>query len=315
MRVMAQNYLIVGNDEYLKGREVARIKADQQSSKDEKADCTSFSGGEIESIMADAGTMPFLSPKRVIVVNDISELDQNGAKTLLSYLKNPSESTVLIMTAPGSYKKKKDFKKLKEFTDVINVQTPKGYHLEKRIRSYFKKHSLAISSGAVKLMVELKGEDSAAVKNASDKLISYSNGKTIETGDVDKLIGRSVTESVFKLVDALDIKDKKRAFNVLRDLYAEGKRSYEIIGTLVWHLRIMKRIVFLEMKGKSENFIAKDLGYSRGYVRRLMGKARKYTPERISLWQNALLEADLNSKTGTSQEVAMDMLLIKLISL
>ncbi len=311
---MAQNYIIVGSDEYLKRRQVARIKADQQSSKEEGADCTSFSGAEIEAIMADAGTMPFLSSKRVIVVEDLSELDQKGAKTLLNYLKDPSESTVLIMTAPASYKKKKDFKKLKEFSEVINIETPKGYQLEKRIRSYFKKHSLDVSNGAVKLIVQLKGEDSAAVKNALDKLISYSSGKKIEADDVDKLIGRSVTESVFKLVDAIDIKDKKHAFNVLRDLYAEGKTSYEIIGTLIWHLRLMKRILLLELKGKSENFIAKDLGYSRGYIRRLMGKARKYNPERITFWQRALLEADLSSKTGTSQEVAMDMLLIELMS-
>lgn len=312
---MTQNYLIIGDDEYLKKKELSGIRDGLLSREERGTNFLAFSASELEQAMAEAATMPFLAEKRIVFLSDIEELTEPGLNTLVSYLESPAPTTVMAMTAPSNYawKKKAAYNRIAPLVNIKKASSPGGEKMKTRIRSFLKKHDIEISEDAVELITELKGTDSGAVKTALDKLISYSGGERIERGTVERLVGRSITESVYDLVGAITSGDRSKIFAVLEDLYAQRKSAHEVIGYLAWHIRTMQQIQHLLRKGADQKAIAKDLGYSPYYTKKLISASRGYDAPKIKVWNELLTEADLSGKTGAMDaETALELLLIKL---
>ena len=196
------------------------------------------------------------------------------------------------------------------------MDKPDPVTIKKWVSSYFKKEGIDITREAVDLICELKGQDTSGIKHELDKLAGYSGGKKLEVSDVEELVGRSVTETVFKLVDAINAKDPKWAFRVLSDLYDQKKQPHEIIGYLAWYLKIMQKIVFLTTGGEANaNIIASEIGYSAGYAKRLLRQAKGYSAEKVSKWVNYLLEADRDIKTGKKEaRLALEEIITRFLS-
>lgn len=311
---MALNYIIIGDDEYLKNRELDSIRSKQLDQKNESTNFSSFSPDQVKEIMSEVGTMPFLSEKRIVLINEVDAFDDNSFGLLIRYLENPVETTVLIMTASSLFGKKKIYKQIRGLVKVVDAQRPSRYKLENWIRVFFKKHSIDITDEAVRSILDLKGNDSSAVKSALDKLLSYSGGERVDEDIVGKIVGRSVTERVFKLVDAINAGNALWAFEIMNDLYSANEKPYKITGYLAWHLRIMQKINYFKSIGKDERAIAKNLGYSPGRVKHLVREANKYSPEKIQAWQKYLFDCDIHGKTGkTSDKLALEILTVKLL--
>jgi len=199
-------------------------------------------------------------------------------------------------------------------TEVLRADTPTPVTIKNRIRAFFKKNSIDISSEAIELIVALKGTDSIAVKTELEKLASFSGGEEITVRDVEEIVGRSVTESIFKLVDAINASDAGWTYRILNDLYDQKKKPHEIIGYLGWYTRIMQKIRRCSDRGIGLQGIVSELGYSSGYARRLVTQAEKYPVNRIDKWLSFLFDTDLDIKTGRKQaELAMDILLVNLL--
>jgi len=310
---MRDNYLIIGDDEYIKEREAAGIKDKFLTSEETDLNYSAYSPDDIEGIMDSAETLPFLARKRVVVVKKAQELSEKSKEIILSYLENPSESCILILSADNSLKKSKTYSKFSSKMTIIKADSPGSGTIKSWIRTFYKKKGIQISSEAVDLIVELKGNDTISVKNELDKLENFSDEKKIEVGHVEELVGRSVAETVFKLIDAINTRDTAWGLRILADLYDQKKQPQEIIGYLGWYIRVMQKIILLRDKGASPEETALALGYSPAYTRRLSTQAQKYSSDRITRWTRSLFETDKNIKTGITPPVlAMETLLVSL---
>lgn len=311
---MAENFLVIGDDEYFREKEIRRIKDGFLSAAESDLNYSVYSSDDIDGIMDSVGTMPFLADKRVVLVRDAEKLSDGGAESLLTYLEHPTDTGVMIITAGPSFKKTAKFRKMSKLAKIVKADRLDIATMGSRIRSFMKKEGVEISAEAVTLILELKGTDTAGVKIELDKLVSFSGGERIEREHVETLVGRSVTETVFKLVDAINERDGEWAFNVLKDLYDQKKQPQEIIGYLGWYIRIIQKIKLLTGKGVGPAGIAEKLGYSSGYVHRLSGQAARYSAGRVERWVLLLCETDCAIKTGLKPgQLAVEMLLANLL--
>ena len=311
---MNENYLIIGDDEYISQKEVGKIKEKFLSSGEVDLNYSIHDAGDIEGVMNSLGTMPFLADKRVVVLKAAEELSSENMETILAYLDDPLETSVLVVLADASFKKTKHYGQLSKLLNTVNADNPTPITIKNWIRTFFKKENIQISPQAVDLIVELKGTDTPAVKMELEKLLSFSDRGKVDLEDVEELVGRSVTETVFKLVDAINARNSKWAFRVLNDLYDQKKQPHEIIGYLSWYMRVIQKIKFLSGKGTSLDGIAGELRYSPAYTRRLSGQAEKYSVEKIERWIQLLLATDRDIKTGAKQApLALEMLLVNLV--
>lgn len=315
---MSNNYLIIGDDEHIKQTEANRIKEKFLSSGQISLNYSAYNPDNVNvsDIMNSLETMPFLAEKRVVLVSQAHDLSGDAQTAILSYLESPSKTSVLVLSSNGSFKKTKHYNKLSSLVEIVKADVPNLSTIKDWIRAFFKKNKIEISHEAVELIVELKGTDTSGVKRELEKLISFSGGEKIELWHVEDLVGRSVTETIFKLVDAINARDGKWAFRILGDLYEQKKQPQEIVGYLTWYIKVIRKIASLTAGGMGLDKQASQLGYSPGYVRRLMNQSKKYPAGKIKRWIDLLLAADRDIKTGGKKpRLAVEILLSSLLYL
>lgn len=311
---MADNYLIIGDDDFLREKEIAKIKDKSLTPQESELNFSVYSYEDLASVMDALGTAPFLAEKRVVLLRNVQDLDAKGLNTLVSYLEKPVDTGVLVITADAEFRKTGAYDKFVRKMTEIRADRPRDNEVKSWIRGYFSKEKIEISQEAVDLIVELKGQDTAGVRTEIEKLAVYSGGKKIEIADVEKLVGRSITETVFGLVDAIEAKDSAKVFRILSDLADQKKHPVEMIGYLGWHLRNIQKVCLLSSRGKSPEEIARDLGLARWRGRKFMEQAGRYSSLKIEKWLSMLLEADRDIKTGLkSEDLAMEMLVVGLM--
>ena len=311
---MPQNYLIIGDDDFLREKEIAKIKDKSLSAEESELNFSAYSHEDLAAVKDALGTVPFLAEKRVVLLKNVQEIDEKSLGAVFSYLDSPVETSVLVITADAEFRKTGAYDKLAQKMTEVRADRPKDNEVKGWIRAYFSKEKIEISQEAVDLIVELKGHDTGGVRAEIEKLAVYSGGKTIEAADVEQLVGRSITETVFGLVDAIESKDAEKVFRILSDLSDQKKHPVETIGYLGWHLRNIQKVCLLSSRGKSQEEIARDLGIARWRGRKFIEQAGRYNGAKIEKWLSMLLEADRDIKTGLkSEDLAMEMLVVGLM--
>lgn len=307
---MAENFIVSGDDDYLRGKEEKKIRDKFLSSSEIDLNFCSYGAEDIRKAVDDLGTAPFLADKRVTVIRDAENLSEEEFDVLLAYLKKPSPTSVLVITSGAEFRKKPRYKEITAHAVQVAADTLTPYKIKDGIKAFFKKENIEISPEAVELIFELKGAEAAGIVNELEKLASFSGGKKIEISHVEELVGRSVTETVYKLMDAINAKDTKHIFRVLDDLAGQKKQAPEIIGYLAWYIRTVQKIKFLSLKGAAREEILSSVG---GGSYRILPEAQKYTASKTKKWINAIMEADMDIKRGRKEPfLALEMLVLKL---
>lgn len=307
---MAKNFIVSGDDAYLRGKEEKKIRDKFLTADEINLNSSVYSPEDYRKAIDDLGTAPFLAEKRVVVLRDAEELSEEALGAVKAYLKKPFPHSVFVITAGSEFRKNPAYREITASASPVLADPLTPYKIKDGIRSFFKKENIDISSEAVDLIFELKGSDPALIINELEKLASFSGGEKIELSHVEELVGRSVTETVYKLVDAINSGDRKHLFRVLDDLAGQKKQAPEIIGYLGWYIRVVQKIKFLSMKGAGRDEIISSAG---GGAYRILPKAEKFTSLDVKKWLDAVLEADVDVKRGRKEPfLALETLLVKL---
>ncbi len=311
---MNNNFLIIGDDAFIRETEVRKIKERFLPRADSELDFSTHGPGEIEEIMDSLGTLPFSAGKRVVLVKEFHHFPEGYYQPVLSYIKTPLPTNVLILESDGSFRDSAQYKEISKVMEEIKTDVPKPLKLREWIYSFLKKANIPISNEAVELILELKGTDTIGVKTELEKLAVFSGGEKIERGHVEALIGKSANEEIYDLVNALDSGQAKSAVHILEDLYGQKRKPHEIIGYLSWHIRTIQQIKALTMEGKGPNDISRELRYHPWRAKKLVDQASRYSLRRVDKWIALLFKADTDIKQGkVDPELAMEMLLVDLL--
>lgn len=307
------NYLIIGDDDYLRQAETAKIKDRFLTPSQIELNYSVHEYDDINGILNSVSTMPFLADKRVVVVKEAHRFTGESIEAVLSYLAKPMAQSVLVLSSEASFRDRKEYAKLSKLADVIDASTPDPLTIKRWVCDFFKKEKIEIDPDAIELLMELKGSDTSGIKAELEKIISFSCGDRITSKHIESLVGRSVRENIFKLVDAINQNSPGRVFRIISDLYEEKKEPPEIIGYLAWHIRQMQKIVFASDKKMNLEAISGKIGYSPKYTKVLLDQSKRYPVTRINKWLSSLFEADKDLKTGKKEgRFALEMLLVSL---
>ena len=107
-------------------------------------------------------------------------------------------------------------------------------------------HGKKLAPDAAELLVELVGSAMGLLDQEIGKLAVAVGGKaTIDAEDVDKLVGRSRSADVFRIMDAIGEGKPAAALAILEELFAEGEDPMAILGPLTAQLRKLPDILRL----------------------------------------------------------------------
>ncbi len=253
----------------------------------------------VHEIINSALTLPFMAPRRLVVIKDFQEFKAPAVKTLKKYLDVPSDTTCMLVL---SRKAARATMKVKWKSIALNI---KEWEIPAWLRQAAAAKGLKLSNEAVDYLIEFIGYEVGMLLMELEKLAL--TGKAIISGeDIASSTGMMRKYTTFDLVDSIIAGQKARAFRILKTMF--GGSSMEapvILGTLNWHY---KQFYSLWLnKGKRPARMREKT--FRGLSRHLSS----YKEDSFfNIFKN-LHEADVGIKTSGRPELVMEMLLIKLL--
>ncbi|MDP2928866.1 MAG: DNA polymerase III subunit delta [Candidatus Omnitrophota bacterium] len=291
-------FLLVGKEKYLKDRAISELRSSSLDSSSAELDYKVLHGRDTsaDEIIGCAGTIPFFSPKRLIVVKDFEKLSKEDTSKIIAYIKNPNQHTCLILDSDDA-SILEDEPSIVRYARVLRFAPLSDNELSNWIIKYLSLKSKTIDDDALDILKESKGEDLLGLSHELDKLITFVNKrKSIAKDDVESLVGRSVMASAFDIASAIGDKNISKAINIVYGLTSSGKKPYEIIGILSWFFKRILKAKLLLAKGDAESLVGQKLRIHRRGAEEFFTQVHSFSVPDIESKMNVLLDADLGIK-------------------
>lgn len=196
---------------------------------------------DVEDFFSDLRTGSLFSMERLIAVRNADACPAGFEKALLDYIKNPVESTVLMLWyAKIPAKIERAISDLGAKTgQVLNFKRAYAQDLRKYVVSGLEAAQTAYDPKVPEILVEISGQDVEELAGMLSKLLDYAGGKRISDEDVYFALERARNSSIFDLIDAVFARNTPAALEAFSDLIYAGESLVALNVMLLRAARIM----------------------------------------------------------------------------
>ena len=333
--------LLYGPDELALRRRIQELKDEADGGSGMlMSNLTTLEGRDVkaEEIIAAAMSMPFLAPRRLVVVEQFFDRfeprggePRNETRTtraldsfasLFSVLDSGlPPSTILVFSNATTVSARNPM--LDRLKKIPGVRAEESKKLEKDgllrfIREEAAARSLRLKPGPSRrplasadewlrpqesdpaaLLAVLHGSDTLSLANELDKLSLYTMGREATVDDVDLLCGGERDRATFHFTDAVMDGDLKLAHAVLDHFWLTDVTPQMIIGTLVGAYRRLALVIDMVGDGASAEEIGIAMKQNWAGLRdRAIARARRLGPGGLHAAYAAIVAADRTTKLG-----------------
>lgn len=271
---------------------------------------------ELREVLDELRTLPFLAPRRVVLLDDAGDFISEYREGLEKYFDAPSSCGVLILTVKSWPGNTKLAKKLPAVGELIEIDELKRYQLPAFVVECARdEYNKKIEMEAAELLVEWVGDEPGALHSEVEKLAIYVDRKTaITIEDVESLTGHNRVLGAFDVIDKLVAKNLSGALDALRQMFAADKSAeYTVIGAFAYHIRQLILARALQEKGMSQDQIGRQLRVFGGRAATLFRQAAKVNIHTLGGLLCDLARLDYAGKSGRAQiPTAMEQWVIQL---
>lgn len=238
------------------------------------------------------GALPFLSPKRMLIVYGLAA-NKPACEIISSLLEQVDDTTDLLIVEPKIdkrsvfYKTLKKDTQLKEYAELDPRELPKWLHEEARKRG----GDISVSDAAY--LVARIGPIQQLLSGELDKLQLYQ--PVVTRGVIDLLTDQAPLSSIFDLIEAAFGGDLKRAMNLYEDQRAQNVEPLAIEALFVWQLHTL---VLIKTAGNmTPDALAADAGISPYTARKSAGLASRRSLAELKGYVKDLADIEYSIKT------------------
>lgn len=271
-----------------------------------------------------AHAMPFLAPKRVVIVQDYlaqfdkapkNKADKQTLAALLDALDGLPDTTNLVFMEQVELKKRNPvLQKALLIDKAVQLFSVPG-NLPGWIERRTKQKHARIDRQAAEMLSETVGPDLRALDNEIEKLSLYTNGeRAITLADVELLSPYTAASGAFELANAIGRQDARTALTELHKRLNEGQHPLAIMAGITTQFRGLLEVKSLAEDGLSPKQIAEYKKWKNDYaVRKRLQEARHFSTERLIEIFNLLRDTDVAIKTGQIEDkLALDTVVTRL---
>lgn len=322
--------LFTGPDEFSASEELARLRASGEF--DLNQDVFDGAMAELASIRTVCETFPFLSARRLVVVQGLPKRKRGGASDdadgdeddaepeqqanarasrskkvkggamgpkafvegLADCATHLPETTTLVVHVPEDLEASHPLMKAaKAAGQVKTFRVPRGSQLEDWLARRAKAANARLRPDAARELIGLVGEDTRVLASEIEKLCTYVGaGGEIGIEDVRALTAPSREARVFDLTDALARRDRSRALALLHELLANGESPLGIVALTAFQTRALMQVKTLADRGLRVPQIAQTAGLAPFVVEKSLPLARQFTMPQLEAAHRTLLDVD-----------------------
>ena len=312
-------YFFFGEDNFTinNALKLIEIKASEYISSDfDKEVIDAEKKDSISNVIDLALTFPFGSGKKLLIVKNFENL--GNKKQLTSYVKNPAETTILVIANYGSISNltSDPYKLLSEKKCLFEAKELKGADLENWVKSRCSQLEIEISSENIKMLIEIVGEDKSLLDMQFQKIKSFLNDKKEITAEEIKNLASATKEySIFDLLNAIGKGNKSNSLKVIFNLLDTGKDMIFIISMLIKYFTVIAQSFELKQRGLNDVEASQAIGISKYYYINCKNSVYFNSEKKVYNAFFALFNADLSLKTsGIDQKTLATILLTEIFN-
>lgn len=231
---------------------------------------------------------------------------------MMAALARAGDSALIVVIDPEATPARK--KKWSAMGEHRDLPTPRYDGLQRWIKGELDDAKLRYRPDVPAALAELFGEDPAGIASEVNKLRALDEELTAER--VRQVANRAAVHDAFDLVDSIASGDAAGAFATARQLLDEGEAPQRVMGALVWQFMLLAKAVALRAREPDQRAVARSapgvLKAKPYVVQKTLKLSQGLTEEDVRLALDALLDADVASKTGRDPEWALESVVLTL---
>jgi DNA polymerase-3 subunit delta len=187
-----------------------------------------------EGIVRAAETLPWGTPRRLVVARGVEGLGPKQAEPLIEYVRAPNPSTVLVVTVPQPLAPSHWLLKAVAAGGVVEIPQLTGRALASWLRSRASDDGVELEEEAALLLITLVGDDPAALAGEAGKaaLAGGPENRRVGAAEVRAVVGEHRSHEVFELTRAVERRDSAAALSLLERLLAAGEEPLRLLAIL-----------------------------------------------------------------------------------
>lgn len=241
--------------------------------------------------------------KKLVVVSDIFS-NSKLKEELLEKGKVFAESDNVLLLTENSHILKKEnlFSFLEKKGKVQEFELLSGIKLDNWVKKEIEERGGTIDSKAMGKLVEYVGGDLWQMENEITKLVNYD--KNISLRNVELMVKAKYETNIFDTIDAIAVKDKRKAVNLLKQHIEKGDSVLFLLAMIASQIR---NIISVKA-GQSLN--AGQMGMHPFVFRKASSQARNFSLEDLKRIYKKIVGLDSDIKIGKiDQDIALDVLI------
>jgi len=211
-----------------------------------------------------------------------------------------SQDLIVVFEKKELPKKDKLFLNLKKYGKCQEFQLLGGERLKSWVKREFKKYQTQVDPVALEELINFVGNDLWQMENEIKKLICLKK-PLLSSQDVEILVRPKLEADIFKIIDALAQKNKKKALQLVQENLLKENKPLVILNMINFQFRGLLIAKTLMEEGKTlDDFL--ELSILKPYpTRKCWYASIGFSLSQLKKIYQKIFEADLSIKTGKIQ--------------
>ena len=210
------------------------------------------SADTLADVLVELTTLPFLAPRRAVLVRNADEFVEQNRKGLEEYLQSPSQTASLVLMVSKWVKTHRLSKLVAQMGTVADCSVDPKDNLLGTLKKLVSQRGKSISPAAASALLESTGKDLAAIDSEVEKLALYAHSRgEISIEDVRAITtsGQHISDwALQNAVTAGNVPDALEALGASLDVRGN---EFRLLGSLAMHIR-------RAIKGQSAALVGED---------------------------------------------------------
>lgn len=311
--IFKQAYLLYGEEAYLKKQYKDKIIEGMFPDGD-RMNYAYYEGKGINpgELIDLAETMPFFADRRLIVVEN-SGFFKSASPELSDYIKNMPETACFLFVEQEVDKRGKLYKAVKDKGRAVELGRQDEKTLLYWIAGTMKREGKKIRESAARHLISRAGTDMEALEQEMEKLFSYTMGHgEVTIQDIDEICTNHISSQIFAMVEAVALKQQKRALDLYYDLLALKEPPMRILYLLVRQFKLLMEVKDLMRRGYEKSQIAKEAKLHPFVAGKYMQQCRAFREEELRSILEEAADTEEMVKTGRlNDRMSVELFIVK----
>jgi DNA polymerase III subunit delta len=297
-------YVLHGDEDFLKRRVLDALKgwvlgadADDFALSTHPGDKATFAG-----VHDELQTVPFFGPRRLVIVENADPFITRYRATLEKAVGDLPPTGVLVLAVKTWASTTRLARLVPDVSTIVCKAPPASKMPAWCVHHARARHGKELSAPAAALLVELIGPEMGRLDQELAKLAVYVGARArIDAPDVDRLVGRSRAEDIWKMFGAISQGNAREALTILDRLLDEGEEPIRILGAFSSRLRQLAQAARLYQLGRPLAAALEEAGVPR-FREAIQGAEQQMKHlgrRRLARLYDWLMETDLGLKGGS----------------